>query len=232
MTIRIHTADFRKTSSEIAGEDLTDWFKSVVDSTEDLAFDDIVTLGVEIPGVTPVQESETPGEIADNGGETGTPDQEKNSAAEQGTPAESSKAEPQPILPKQLAVKSPATENSSGQTAWLGLGTTTQEGKWVVSRVTANSPATAAGLNTDDELIAINGFRISGSLDSRLKQFAVGDEIEVLIARRGELLTLPVVIGSEPGKSWKLRPISKPTDEQKAQLKSWLGKPDVAEPKK
>ncbi len=235
-------SDFRQTASEVAGEDLSDWFRSAVDSTDELNFEDIIALGVEIRGVTPEQKSK-PEESADkqeaDQPPTSEDDKTTNDVVEADTDTNTetdtekkptAPKQPRPIPPKPEApTKNPANDSSNGK-PWLGVSTTSDDGKLTISRVTANSPATDAGLNTDDELIAINGFRVSSSIDSRLRQFKVGDEIELLIARRGELMTLPVIIGSQPVKNWKLRRIAKPTEPQKLQLKHWLGPPAETEP--
>ncbi len=115
--------------------------------------------------------------------------------------------------------RSMADEGSdeSGQ-RWLGFsGTTT------VSRVEADSPATQAGLNTGDEIIGINGFRVSGSVNDRINQYEIGDEIEMLISRRGKLMTLRMTIASRERKTWSLRTDTKASVDQKRARALWLG---------
>ena len=47
-----------------------------------------------------------------------------------------------------------------------------------------------AGVNAGDELLALNGDRIGGGLDSLLRRYAPGDEVELALFRDGALETL------------------------------------------
>ena len=53
------------------------------------------------------------------------------------------------------------------------------------------APADAAGLNVDDEILAIDEFRVRADrLDARLDQYRAGDRVSVLVARRDQLLRI------------------------------------------
>lgn len=112
------------------------------------------------------------------------------------------------------------TDSASRGRATLGFSMGS-DGK--VTSVRPQSPASDVGIVIDDEIIGINGFRVGGSVDSRLRQFKIGDEIEVLISRRGKLMTLEMTIGSTTSESWQLRFISKPSKTQQRQKSKWLG---------
>ena len=63
------------------------------------------------------------------------------------------------------------------------------------------------GLNVDDEIVAIDQVRVRADrLDERLEQYAPGDRISMLVARRDRLLSLEVVLGAEPPRAWRLEP--------------------------
>ena len=100
---------------------------------------------------------------------------------------------------------------------WLGARTSDN----IVTSVVAESPATEAGLNPDDEILAINDYRVSGSVDSWVNKFKIGDEVDFLVARGGRLLRLPVTLAPRPNNTWRLTTDRKPSDEQKERLKSW-----------
>ena len=86
-----------------------------------------------------------------------------------------------------------------------------------------DSPAFEAGLNTDDEILAIDQYRVtSGNWSTRLKQYQPDDSVEVMIARREHIERLRLVLGEEPAASWKLSVVKEPSDKQKQQLKAWL----------
>lgn len=107
--------------------------------------------------------------------------------------------------------------------SWVGLTTADSSGRLVVTKVLRDSPAFQAGLNPDDEILAIDDYRVTAKqFTDRLKQYQPGDSVGVLIARRQRLSTLRLVLGEEPQKTWKLSVVDKPTDEQKKRLADWL----------
>jgi predicted metalloprotease with PDZ domain len=107
--------------------------------------------------------------------------------------------------------------------AWVGLTTEDSSGRLVVTKVLRDSPAFQAGLNADDEILAIDDYRVTAKqFADRLKQYQPGDSVGVLIARRQRLSTLRLVLGEEPAKTWKLSVVEKPTDDQKQRLADWL----------
>jgi predicted metalloprotease with PDZ domain len=90
--------------------------------------------------------------------------------------------------------------------------------------VTHGSPAHTAGLNVDDELLAFNQYRVNAkSWKDQLTQLGIGENIRVLVARRGEIRTIEAMVGNEPKEKWSLKPIAKPSDEAKARMIRWLG---------
>jgi predicted metalloprotease with PDZ domain len=109
------------------------------------------------------------------------------------------------------------------QKAWLGAATKTDEGRLVITQVKRGTPAARAGLNVDDELIAIDDLRVRADrLDQRLEQYAPGERVSLLVARREQLVQLTLTFGAEPPRLWRLEvdPIATPT--QAERLGSWL----------
>ncbi len=106
---------------------------------------------------------------------------------------------------------------------WVGISTRTDDGRLLVSRVERNSPAYRAGVNVDDEILAINGFRVRpDKWASRLKQHKIGEQIRLLVARIEQLKTIEVTLQESPPRNWKLMPLPKATDQQKQHLERWL----------
>lgn len=231
--------EFRELASEVAGEDLSDWFATAIDSTDELDYSDIEAIGVVVP--TPAKKPES---------KASEPKKavEKSEAKLQDAPKKKTKKQRREERRKaKLAEKKKAVESEKSSDGkadskkpatsaakpaapapvfkgrpWLGISTSSSDGKTTISRVTPESPAFDVGLNIDDEVIAINGYRITRSIDSRLSQYEVGDEIEMLISRRGQLQTVEIEIGSREFESWRLRFVSKPSDAQKKQMELWL----------
>jgi predicted metalloprotease with PDZ domain len=108
--------------------------------------------------------------------------------------------------------------------AFLGVNTRTDDGRLVVSRITRGTPAHEAGLNVDDEILAFDDFRVTpAGLNARLQQYAAGDRVSVLVARRGELRRLDLTFGNEPPREWTLELDPDASSEQASRRAAWLG---------
>ncbi len=108
--------------------------------------------------------------------------------------------------------------------AFIGAGTRNDSGRLVVTSVRRGTPAIAAGLNVDDEILAIDEVRVrADGLTARLEQYKAGDRVTVLVARRDRLTKIDVTLGPEPGRVWRLETLATATDEQKARILGWLG---------
>jgi predicted metalloprotease with PDZ domain len=110
------------------------------------------------------------------------------------------------------------------QRAWLGAGTRNDGGRLIVTSVRRETPAIAAGLNVDDEILAIDDVRVrADGLASRLEQYKPNDKVALLVARRDKLTRLDVTLGAEPGRPWRLEVDPEATEAQKYRLISWIG---------
>lgn len=106
---------------------------------------------------------------------------------------------------------------------YLGVTAADRGGRLVVTEIPRGTPAHGAGINVDDELIAIGDHRISqGGLGERLARYRPGDEVSVLVARRGELRRIDVTLGEAPDESWEITVAEMPTAAQRRHLESWL----------
>ena len=107
--------------------------------------------------------------------------------------------------------------------AWLGISTRNDNGRLVVTQVQRDSPADVAGINVDDEILAIDDFRVRADrLDDRLSQYKPGDKVSVLVARREQLLRVAVPLGVEPVRAWRLEVNPNATETQRRLLDAWL----------
>lgn len=109
--------------------------------------------------------------------------------------------------------------------SWLGADTrASPDGRLVVSSVRDGTPATTAGLYVDDEIIALNGYRVRpDQFAARLALYAPGEEITLLVSRRDQLVTLTVTLAPAPRETWRVIVRPDATDAQKARLRAWLG---------
>jgi predicted metalloprotease with PDZ domain len=107
--------------------------------------------------------------------------------------------------------------------AYIGGGTRNDAGRLVITSVRRGTPGIDAGLNVDDEIVAIDGVRVrADGLAARLGQYKPGDKVAMLVARRDRLMTIEVTLGPEPGRSWRLEPLPTPTAEQTAHLNALM----------
>jgi predicted metalloprotease with PDZ domain len=108
--------------------------------------------------------------------------------------------------------------------AWLGATTRNDNGRLIVSQVRRGTPAYAAGINVDDEIVAIDEYRVRADrLDNRLEQYQPGEKVSVLVARREQLTRLSVTLAAEPPKVWRLQRLPTPNETQQNHLVRWLG---------
>jgi len=106
---------------------------------------------------------------------------------------------------------------------WLGITTRNDNGRLVVTQVQRGSPADVAGINVDDEILAIDDFRVRADrFENRLEQYKPGDKVSVLVARREQLLKVDVPLMSEPVRSWRLEVNPNATEIQRRELEAWL----------
>jgi predicted metalloprotease with PDZ domain len=59
-------------------------------------------------------------------------------------------------------------------------------------------------------------------LDNRLDQYRPGDKVTLLIARREQLLRLPMTFGTEPPRAWRLEVNPAASEAQQSSRGRWL----------
>ena len=82
---------------------------------------------------------------------------------------------------------------------WFGATLADSNGRTAVATVANGGPAEAAGLAPGDELVALDGLRISAStIDRRLKDLKPGDEVAVAAFRGDEFFESRIVFTAMP----------------------------------
>lgn len=102
--------------------------------------------------------------------------------------------------------RAPADKPPEGEQepSYLGVKTKVEAGRLLVTAVPRGTPAFDAGLDAEDEILALGGFRVlPDKLDERLKQLRVGEKTEILVSRRGKILPLALTLAGKP-QPWKL----------------------------
>src|SRR5262249_43782680 len=110
--------------------------------------------------------------------------------------------------------------------AWLGLVTRTDNGRLLVSQVQRQTPGWQYGFNVDDEILAIDDYRVLPQhWDTRLAQYRPGEQATVLVARRERLQRLALTFGAEPPRRWQLEVHPEASAAQRTRCAAWLGTP-------
>lgn len=92
-----------------------------------------------------------------------------------------------------------------------------------VSKVERDSPAWLADFSVGDQIIALDGLQLQTELAERLKDFPADSAIKVTLFRDGRLLERQLTPKTQPAGSWQIVPVAKPTRQQKAYYRAWLG---------
>ncbi|MBK9328740.1 MAG: M61 family metallopeptidase [Sphingobacteriales bacterium] len=107
---------------------------------------------------------------------------------------------------------------------FLGLSTHWKEGKLLVTQLNKNYGAAQSGLNAEDEIIAIDGFRVFKDFKQIYAHKKPKDVIEMLISRKGELKLIAVSLSSDNRKLYKLEEQENILPQQAVLLNKWLSK--------
>lgn len=106
---------------------------------------------------------------------------------------------------------------------WLGV---TEAGGFL-TEVRRDGPAYGAGLSPGDEVLAIDGYRVTDLAD-RLTRYHPGDAVRATVSRRGILREVPVTLGRAPTEGMYALSDREPvTAQQRGHRASWLE--DVAD---
>ena len=93
-----------------------------------------------------------------------------------------------------------------------------------LAAVLEGSPAMEAGLYPEDEVVALDGYKVDGAgLLSRCEDKRPGETVRVTVFRRDKLMEVPVVLGQKPADVAYLTRVDRPTEAQKAAFQAWLG---------
>ncbi len=114
-------------------------------------------------------------------------------------------------------------QNATKNESYLGVTATNTNGKLNVTAVSKNGPAYSAGLNVNDEIIAIDNYRVD-DLTKALALKKVNDKISVLVSRDGILRTIEITVAKNPNVKYKLEKNTNITKEQELALNKLLGK--------
>lgn len=115
--------------------------------------------------------------------------------------------------------------NHNKQELSLGIKIAIQEGRIILKNVERGSGAWDAGLNVDDELIAINGNRLDATgkeLEFILQHGQVDEIIDILVSRDGLIRTIHAPLRRSTKQQWVIQQKPDATPFQKRMGEIWL----------
>ena len=113
-------------------------------------------------------------------------------------------------------------EQHRREKAWLGLEVDGSQ-HLTVKRVVRGGPAYRAGVNVADELIGLGGYRLT-DIKADVSRHAPGDRLPMVVARRGQLRTIEIEIGTRPRTDWSIEVDPAARSATKQRRAAWLGR--------
>lgn len=121
-----------------------------------------------------------------------------------------------------IGLKLDAAEPSIGK-AYVGADLAEDNGRLNVRSVPANTPAYDQGLNSGDQILAIDGNRASLTfMQSYLAERKPGDKVKLTLFRFDRLRDIDFTLGNNERKDYTFARVDSPTDEQKRLYHGYL----------
>ncbi len=116
-------------------------------------------------------------------------------------------------------------QNKKNPSVSLGIKVSHQDTKTIIKNIDRDSAAWHAGLNVDDEIIAVNNNRLDNQgreMDQVLAYGKIGDVLNILVARDGLIKEIPVTLQASDKVSYLIERLESATEEQRRLGDIWL----------
>ena len=107
-------------------------------------------------------------------------------------------------------------------TTFSGINSSFTSGKLMVTSIVRNSPAWTAGINVNDELIAMDQYRIGDDLNKVISMKAPGDKVTILLNRNGYMKSIALTLVNTPYVKYTLNKSSAVSEQKSNNYKKWL----------
>jgi predicted metalloprotease with PDZ domain len=117
-----------------------------------------------------------------------------------------------------------AQKDETVESSWIGASLNSEQQLIRIKTVDTDSPAWQAGLTMGDQLLSIDGIKLTQSnFINRIAQLTAGQSYEVHYFTAGRLMSteLTPIINSNP--AFNIAALAKPSRKQKARFKAWSG---------
>ena len=108
---------------------------------------------------------------------------------------------------------------------YLGIRVKSENNKEIIKFVEKGSPAAVEGIDPEDELLAINGIKVTAAqLKERLKDHQAEEIVSVTVFHQDELKTFSVTLGKPQPSRYEIIEMENTSPLQQEKLRGWLGK--------
>ncbi|MGK7886579.1 MAG: M61 family metallopeptidase [Crocosphaera sp.] len=108
---------------------------------------------------------------------------------------------------------------------YLGIRVKSENNKEIIKFVEKGSPAAIEGIDPEDELLAINGIKVTAAqLKERLKDHQAEEIVSVTVFHQDELKTFSVKLGKPQPRRYEIIEMEDASPLQQEKLRGWLGK--------
>lgn len=115
-----------------------------------------------------------------------------------------------------------AMDKTAKNSVYLGMSTQWKEGRLYITQLDKHYGAYQGGLSAEDEVIAIDGFRITKDFSKIYAHKAVNDSIEVLISRQGVIFSYKITLTEDKRKNINFVSSDSRNEHQYILLEKWL----------
>lgn len=120
----------------------------------------------------------------------------------------------------------PPDEKDEPEPGDLGITVEDSAGLPRVRHALAGRAGRGAGLSPGDEIVAVNGAKVTFSnFDKALERLPAGSPVELTVFRRGFLHRVSLLTGSPPPRKYAFTPSETPSESAKKVYETWIGAP-------
>ena len=105
---------------------------------------------------------------------------------------------------------------------YLGMSTQWKENRLIITQVDKNYGAQLGGLSAEDEILAIDGIRVTKDFSTIYSNKPVNSNINVLISRNGILKLITITLTEDKRKKYIFELLPSPSEKQKLVYNKWL----------
>ena len=111
-----------------------------------------------------------------------------------------------------------AIDKSYSTKPWSGISTELNGNRIIVTNIISNSPGVESGLSVNDEIIALDDWRLKVKFEDYLSYYSIGERIKLVYSRDGKMQTTHLRLLSNPTINFNLSV----AEETNKKLLSWL----------